>query len=469
MSNKRFKKKLENDKLIQRFEKSIEQNEFAYFSERDLEKIITYYQSKKAYTNALIASELGVELYKFSSLFYQFKAEVLLETKKHEEALEILEHASSFAPSELSIFLLKADIYVATKMYNKALSQVKEAFRFSSEEEKIDLYLECADIYNDWGKIDKVMDCLLDCLLIDENNIEALPQLFFTIDFENKQKKGVEVLKKLLEKYPFNPYFWYELGHCYSILGEYEKAIDSTEYAIALDSSLKEALVQLAELHTQYTKNYEKALNYYLEHIEFHGINDYLCIEVGNLYLFLNDFKSALTYCKKAIDIAPQNANGYYLLSKVYIECKQYKEAIISSQKAIKIEPENEIFSYHIATIYMENKAYEEAYRFFSRGIIIKENELRNYVGAIKSLVLLEVFEKAHILIEAASEYCHLTPLLYIHAAVVYYYLGKRELLLDSLDKSLTSDIHLMQLFFDLAPLAKNDCEVLEFIETLNS
>ncbi|MFT5072509.1 MAG: tetratricopeptide (TPR) repeat protein, partial [Chitinophagales bacterium] len=142
MYDKEFDDDLQNtNELVRRYENAELANESSYFDEAELEEIIDYYLERDKLDNAIKVAELGLDLFQFSTTFYQKKAEILLEMNRLDEALENLEMASTYSPTETSIFLLKADVYTLKGEYAKAVDLVNSALEQADAADRIDLYL----------------------------------------------------------------------------------------------------------------------------------------------------------------------------------------------------------------------------------------------------------------------------------------------------------------------------------------
>ena len=192
MYDKEFDDNLQNNnELVRRFENAELSDESSYFDESELELIIDYYLERDKLMQALKAVDLGLDLFQFSATFYQKKAEIFLEMNRLDDALSNLDLASTFSPKETSIFLLKADAYTLKGEYAKAVKLVNQALEQADEKDKIDLYLELADVYEEWERYYEVIDQLQQCLALDPFNEEALNRLWFSTEL-------TEVIKSLL-------------------------------------------------------------------------------------------------------------------------------------------------------------------------------------------------------------------------------------------------------------------------------
>ncbi|MFM9785887.1 hypothetical protein, partial [Streptomyces scabiei] len=77
------------------------------------ERIIDYYDDKDNIPEALEAAEIGLEQFPYSAMLMIKKADLLLATRKYQQALHILETAELFDSTDLNLYILKTDAYLA--------------------------------------------------------------------------------------------------------------------------------------------------------------------------------------------------------------------------------------------------------------------------------------------------------------------------------------------------------------------
>ena len=201
--------------LIEKYEKAKKDGLLSLFDEQDLEEIFVYYFNQLDYEKALLIAEDGIEYNKFSSTFYNHKAEILKELGHYDEALEVLAMAELYSPNEMTILLNKVDIYSIQENYDEAISMLQEVIETSSGKEKAELYLELADVYEDAEKYTNVISSLKECLSIDNENEEALNRIWFSVELTEDYENSIEFHKELLDINPYNYLAWNNLGHAY--------------------------------------------------------------------------------------------------------------------------------------------------------------------------------------------------------------------------------------------------------------
>ncbi len=97
---KNFKKKKEEDELIKRFEEYQKNKANHFFELENFDYIISHYQDNGKYSQALSAVNMAFDQYPFSIELLIVKSQVLSNLEKYDEALELLEKAETYHPSD---------------------------------------------------------------------------------------------------------------------------------------------------------------------------------------------------------------------------------------------------------------------------------------------------------------------------------------------------------------------------------
>ena len=135
------------NELVQLFEKLRSGASSVFLEEEAFEKIIDYYDDQENASRAMEAVNIGIEYFPFSSSLLFKKADLLLASRKYNEALAILEKAELLDANDLNLYILKTDAYLALDKQEKAVSLLEEAITHFEGEEKIELLFELADVY----------------------------------------------------------------------------------------------------------------------------------------------------------------------------------------------------------------------------------------------------------------------------------------------------------------------------------
>lgn len=455
----------DSNELIRRYENAVLTNENSYFDEAELEEIIDYYLDNDKLESAIDVANLGIEQYHFSATFYQKKAEILLELNHLDEALDNLEMAATFSPTETSIYLLKADVYTLKGEYAKAVDLVNLALEQADEADKVDLYLELADVYEEWEHYYEVIDQLQNCLAIDPNNEEALNRMWFSTELTERYAESIVFHSKLVEEHPYNATAWYNLAHAYNGVKDPEKALEAFEFVIAIDEDYDLAYIDAGDL--LYKKgDYEKSIEFYQEAIEKGSARKEIYYQIAKAYQKSNKNVKAREYFKKSINIDPYYAKAFHRLGLNYLESNLPKNATSPLERAVKLDNRNYEYLNSLAASYFLNEEQELALGVYYKMLEINEEDKRIYLNIISILYeqgragdAIEIIDAAITIFEDNAD------LLYIKTAFLYE-LGKKNEMFDTLLKALESNVDGYKQLFELLPEMQDDHAVMALVES---
>ncbi len=466
MYDKEFDDDLQNtNELVRRYENAELANESSYFDEAELEEIIDYYLERDKLDNAIKVAELGLDLFQFSTTFYQKKAEILLEMNRLDEALENLEMASTYSPTETSIFLLKADVYTLKGEYAKSVDLVNSALEQADAADRIDLYLELADVYEEWEKYHEVIMQLQKCLVLDPFNEEALNRMWFSTELTERYAESVAFHLNLVDKHPYNTIAWYNLAHAYNGLENSDKALEAFEFVIAIDEDYDLAYIDAGDLLYK-QKKYDKAIEYYHEAVEKGSAKKEIYYQIAKAYQHIDKYVKAREYLKKSINIDPYYAKAFHKLGLNYLESNLPKNATSPLERAVKIDNRNYEYLNSLAASYFLNEKQELALDCYYKMLEINESDKRIYLNIVSILYeqgrVGDAIETIDLCLSFFDDHA---DLLYIKTAFLYE-LGKKNEMFDTLLTALEQNSSGYAQLFELLPEIEKDNAVMALIES---
>ena len=144
------------------------------------------------------------------------------------------------------------------------------------------------------------------------------------------------------------------------------------EYVVELESLKKElkrtksiarsAVNQVHELERKLSKSIIARDSLLIEHR-----NETLLLRAsdafqkGNNAFFTKNFNKAIEYYLKTIELRPNDAHAYNNLGNSYKEIKNYSKAINAFQNAIVLKPDYASAHYNLGIVYQKNKNFEIA------------------------------------------------------------------------------------------------------------
>jgi tetratricopeptide (TPR) repeat protein len=450
--------------LVERYEKMLRNNEHRFFEETSLEQLIDYYEDNNNLKRALQVAEIAIEQHPYSSAFLVKKAQLLFDLKQFSIALELLDKAAILDPQDINIFLLKADIFMWLNDFKKAISTIHEFMRKADKEDIPDLYLELADIYEEWGKYWEVFDCLKQTLEIDRKNEEALNRMWFCVEFTGKYEDSIELHNKIIDEDPYSYIAWFNLAHAYSGLGLFEKAIEAFEFALAINEDYEYAYKDAADIYFR-LKQYEKAAEYYLKVASIAKPYKELFYCTGESYEKLKDLNKARYYYRKALMLDPYFDAALYKIGLSYQAENKNENAVASFEKAHKLNPKSTDYVIALAKSYRISGKIEKAAALFRKAIAERNAKKSTWIeAALTFFEALEYREAFETLDDAAVIYEKNAEFYFIKAAL-YYQVGNRNEAFLNLETGLIKDWKRFKAIFNITPYMKQDATVLHLIE----
>ncbi|MDB5285023.1 MAG: hypothetical protein JWO06_4098 [Bacteroidota bacterium] len=451
--------------LVKQYEDAVKYKQQLFFEEDNYEQIIQFYQDNREHNKALRVIETAIEQYSFSSFFYTKKAEMLANLKRFDEALGILEESERLDPKDINIFLIRSDIHLWEGRHQEALDEVEYALNIATEkEDKCELYLEMADIFEDQEKYPEVVQALQDALLMDPNCEEGLNRFWFCTELTEKFDDSIKFHKELIELSPYSHLAWFNLGHAYAGLQMYDESLEAFGFVMAIDESFDAAYICSADVLYNMGK-YEEARNFYLDAIKLSKPNKELYLKTAETFEKLNDFSKSRSYLRKAIAVDPYFDEAFYRIGETYRLEEKWPKAISSFERAVKLNRENIDYLAALADAYLCSGEAESALDIFEKIFQLDTQTKQNWINLATAYFNVENYRKAfQVLNEAEQKYEGAADIFYIKS-VFYYQVGNRHESLLNLERGLLTNFAEHILIFEMDDTLLDDAAVLQVIE----
>ncbi|MBK8344058.1 MAG: tetratricopeptide repeat protein [Bacteroidetes bacterium] len=411
----------EMGELIELFEKYLNSNEQHFFDEDSLERILEYYEMRNLPERAEAVADYAINQNPYSSDFLVRKAEFLVNRKKYNEALDLLDKAFLFDSHEIDIYLLRSDIFIETNQPEKAEAILFEALEIADDEEKDVVYAELSDIYEIQENFDKAFDCLAKALTINPSSEDALYKLSHIVDMTDKYDESVKLHKEIIEKEPYAWLAWFNLGRAYMGLSLYEKAIESFEFVMAIDENFDLVYRDAADVYYR-IENFEKAIAMFeLAHEKSGGYEDY-SFRIGLCYERLENYKSARFQFRKAARQDPFLHEAYFRIGETYRQEDRFEPALVNYKKALKLDESNEDYICTIISIYKMLDRDTDVLEYLNILVNVRPDILSYWLDHIIYLFDLGKYPEAlEVINDAITRSGHYPEYFYLQSAALSY------------------------------------------------
>lgn len=438
--------------MVLSYERQKSNDAVGYWESEDFFNIIDYYIDRDQLDEALDVAKLSTSRFPFQYEHYLLKARLFFMISRSDLALNVLDEAEGIAPSEPEIRLLRGEILFAIGEFREALEVFENVKGDVFEEDLFHVLIRESYIHESMKDFASMFYSLKQVLEIDPDNNEALEQIWMSVELSKKYEESIELHKALIDNNPYSYRAWFNLGHAYSCIGEYAKAIEALEYAFIIDPDFEAAYMDCAEICFQERK-YDQAFKIYEESIDRFGPDAETLVFMVECLMPLERYTEARDLLLKALTIDPYNDEVHFYLGECHSANGNWKSAIKAYNKAIKIEDRREEYNASIAKAYEQMGDLNLANHYFKKATHIASEQNQYWI-------MYAMFAKRNRSTEAALDVLNKADLfavgadLLYHRAACMFELGLESQAILVLEDALQEDISWVNNFVDLCPQA---------------
>lgn len=230
-------------------------------------------------------------------------------------------------------------------------------------------YINLGAIYQKQGNFESAKAQYLKAAAMDSTDDTALYNLA-SLYIEQKNYQGaISVYDKLLAKKPNDTKLLGYKAEAYKEIKNYDSALKQYEAIVAINPNDKNAKANIDEIVLNHFSG-EKLQSYMLQKAQT-SPQSYEAQFNYALELHKNkDYKNAVAYYKKALNINPSKEEAYLNIASIYIEQKDYKNADQIIQQGLMVLPQSAKLNQYLAEIkeYNLSNQYNTASALFEAG-----------------------------------------------------------------------------------------------------
>ena len=435
----------------------------AFLEEDSFEKIIDFYDDQEEMAKALEAANISIEYFPFSSALLIRKADLLLATRKYNEALSLLEKAELLDATNVNLYILKTDAYLALDMQENAVALLEEAITRFDGENKIELLFELADVYDDHEEFDKVFDCLLLILQEEPTSEEALYKICFWTDFTGRNEESIRLHLKIIDDFPYNELAWFNLGAAYQGLKLYEKAIDAYQYATTIDEKFDYAYRNIGDAFIR-LRCYKEAIEALEKVLELSKPEEVIYEAIGHCFDRLRNYAQARFHYRKASHLNPEDSKLLYKIACTYFNEEQFVSTIKVLDNALKIHRLQPEYNLLMGECKLHLELYKEAIQYFSTAVRVRPKNISGWEALIRCLYHAGYFAEAKQQAIAGIAQTNSNPIFLYYLSAVLFAMGKAKMALLQLEKALQLSPKKLKKFIELNPSILQNPRVVDMV-----
>lgn len=456
----------ENEELrdiLQQYENLRLGNSHSFIDEESFEKIIDHFDDQDELGKALEAAEYAVEQFPYSAMLLIKKADLVLASRRYNEALELLDKAELFDSRDINLYILRTDAYLALDQPEKAASLLEEAIQTFEGEDRIDLLFELSDVYDDYEEFEKVFDCLKLILEEEPTSEEALYKICFWTDFTGRNEESIRLHQAIIDEHPYNELAWFNLAAAYQGLKLYEKAIDAYQFAVTIDEKMDFAYRNMADAYIR-LKQYRDAIEMLEKVVELARPEDVIHEAIGYCYDKVKNYAQARFHYRKASHLNPEDSKLYYKIACTYINEEQWQSAVKQLDTAMKIHRNQPDYNLAMGECHLRLGNFKEAIQYYGVVVRLRPRNKTGWEALIRCLIFAGFFEEADEQVIAALKRTDAKPVFLYYKTAILFSTGKVKEALIVLEKALASSPRQLNKLIELFPSVLQHQQVIDLV-----
>ncbi len=285
--------------LLAAYEKAVNTGQPVFMDADELSEIADYYQMTEQVDEADEAINLALSLAPGAIAPLTYKIHEALWEGNTEEAREYLNRI--IETDEPDYVYDKAEILMAEEREEECDAYLREELQKIPSDEYQDYVIDVANLWADYNYPEKAMAWMSRAK--QEESPEFKELMGRTLFGLGKYKDSERVFNELLDSDPFSKYYWNALASAQLMEEDFNKAIQSSEYAIAIDPKDPDGLLAKANALFR-LGNYEEALEYFRRYSKEVPDDEFVLLQQGTCLINQDRGTEAAEVLHEAIKVA---------------------------------------------------------------------------------------------------------------------------------------------------------------------
>jgi tetratricopeptide (TPR) repeat protein len=448
---------------VERFEEMVKKHEHYFFEADELEEIFEYYYQHGQLEQAAQVADFGVLQNPYSASFFVKQAHLDVSRGQFEAALDKLNQAEIFEPTNFELYLLRGNIYDLTGNPKEAVKNLKIAEGFAEDQVDV-VYNALASVFINWKKYNSAIYYLQLVLSLNPEAEEVLYDISFCYFQLDDLDSGITFFQAQIDRNPYSDIAWYNLAICYNKLELFEKALEAFEYALLIND--KSSLAWFNKANTWINlEQYQEALDCMYKAMDLEPDNAVVLTGLAVCLEKLERIDEALSWYSRALEADSLLSDAWYGLGVCYELQGNYTESLIHLRKACELSPDSEEYWFSLAECLERSGMPEEAIDRYQQALSVDPSYFEARVQLIR-LYFKQGQEASARTLFAEGQQLHSEEAdFYYRSAAVFLDQKIEQEALIQLQEALHLDPEAYASFFVYAPDALDNERVMKIIE----
>lgn len=377
------------DDNLKRYEAARSAGSSIYLEPDDLTEIAEYYHLHGKLKEAIEAIDLAITMFPGATQPLAFRARVAILVNK--DAYEAMRWVDKIADkTDLDYYYIVAEIMIADQRIDEANQYLKGKEAEIDEDDLEDFYLDIATLFADYSCADLTEEWLAKS---NETTDPQYRELQGRVALANAQfDTCLKIFDQLIDEDPYNTDYWNAMAAAQFQQGAMAAAIESCDYALAIDTMNADALVNKANALST-LGNYGEAIKCYQMFQKLQPYSESADMGIASVLMAQNRFQEALIHLRQAESLVPNaSPNKLEIIRQQCIlnaQLGKHAEALANIRKMDGIPGHNTAENNVLrGYLYLLDNQPENAHAWFTRAMEVSGNDIR-----IQTLVAYSTYE----------------------------------------------------------------------------
>lgn len=345
-------------RLLQRYLASRKEGKEPYFDADEIDELLNSFDESDNYTYYDEVLALGLKLHPGNVDLQVRQCRQYVYNQNYASALALIDEIADTDNQDLD--MLRLECYCSLNHYEKVVEFIEGLI--ASQCEYLETIFEyIAPILNDLEMHKEAHDFIDRGRLLFPDNLILKDELCYTLETEGDVEQAIRICNELIDQNPYSNDYWFTLGRLYSMISEYDKAIEAFDFALTCDDTDVE--LKLLKAYCLYmNESYEKAIDVYNEikdEEEAARIKPFM----SDCFIKLENYQGGYELLKDLVkeDTLAQEPSAYINFVRCCLEIGHTAEGVKALEKAVRLFPDNVNILSLLALTSMENGDQRQA------------------------------------------------------------------------------------------------------------
>lgn len=239
-------------------------------------------------------------------------------------------------PNNPKLFFMRSKAYMELGNHVSALEDIKQAIQLDSTAGEF--YMALGEIYFSRQEYTRAITALEKGRQEDPDNLDLSLQLAKYYLYVGERPKSIQLLDEVLKKNVFNAEAYFLKGMIFKEIGDTAKSISNFQTSVEQNPRFYKAYMQLGLLLSK--KKDKLALDYFNNALRIDSTSYEAKYGIAMFYQESGDFANALAHYQKLIVEYPYEKDAFYNIGYIHFQMDSVDRASRDFERAIGVAPD---------------------------------------------------------------------------------------------------------------------------------